>query len=380
MSTKQQVSFRTDVAPARYEALWRETDGAGLDALVLVARAAAGSRGPMRFVADWHLNYVHNAVYAVVVKDEPPLIVANHARQARTVKERAGLNAELDTNTGEALRAALERTVGSSGRVGIAPMNAIMPVEEYLYVKDALPGIEIVDATDTWEAARMVKSAADLDAARESYRILKESYAKLVEVAGAGVSESEIQAEVEYVYRRSGVYDFNTLMGSGPTFYWGPPGSRSLEQGDLITFLFEFAGPRGFWVERTVVGSVGEPAADVRRLYDVCLAAKDEAAAVMKAGNRACDVVLRGKEYVAEVAPELIVDDWMGHALGLDTIEAPDMTPADETVLQEGMLISLHPRFFLPDRSNTISVGDTYVVGTDGAELLVEFPHELFVV
>lgn len=369
--------LRPEIAEARYRALDREIDRFGLDALILVSRAQPGHRGAIRFVADYH--FLVRTVYAVAFPGEVPILLTENKAERHQARTASGMDrVEFALDPAEGLERMLEQHGVRNGRVGITGLAGTMPLGDYEALVARCLKIEFVDATEAFEAARAVKSPAEHEMVREASAIADAAYNRFLELARPGVSELELQAEVERIERLRGMSDNLTLVESGPVNkFVKPPRDRSLEAGDLITFWVEVAGPDGFWVERGGMASLGEPSEEARMLFDVCLETMVEGAKELRPGARACDAARRVKEIGS--AAGLILGVWSGHGIGLDVTEAPSIVSDDESVLQEGMVISLHPHVLLPDESNGGHVGETYIVRSDGGEPLSRLPHEFHV-
>ncbi len=68
----------------------------------------------------------------------------------------------------------------------------------------------------------------------------------------------------------------------------------------------------------------------------------------------------------------------LGHGLGLDIHEAPRLAAGQTQPLQPGMVVTVEPGLYYPERQIGIRVEDTVVVeATGSARVLAEFPHDL---
>jgi Xaa-Pro aminopeptidase len=122
--------------------------------------------------------------------------------------------------------------------------------------------------------------------------------------------------------------------------------------------------------------SLGTPARDVRAAFELCAEALDRASLLLRPGITGGQVaqtmiqVLK-RAGTANVGP-------MGHGMGLDLTEPPYLRPGDDTVVEPGMVVTIHP--YLTWGSIGIWTGDTFLVTERGAERLSADRGELLVV
>jgi Xaa-Pro aminopeptidase len=68
----------------------------------------------------------------------------------------------------------------------------------------------------------------------------------------------------------------------------------------------------------------------------------------------------------------------VGHALGVECYDLPLIGPADDTPLEEGMVINLETPFYEVG-FGAVHLEDTYVVTATGARRFARSPRDLFV-
>jgi Xaa-Pro aminopeptidase len=348
-----------------------------LDVLVLAANDYRGHKGPLRWVGD--LNLAHRYGYAIAAPDRAPrlLLPVNlamnprgawdvHVTYARRVSD--GLVDEL-----KALGA------GGRGRIGIAGLAQVMKVEDHEALRSAFPQAEIVDASLAFERIRAVKSAVELEGLREATRIAESCFERLLELAGPGVSERAIGAELAARALALGGEDllFLTMYGRPAadgtvTGHFGQPAGRTLQDGDVLTFSFELVGPLGFWMEHARMVSIGAPDELQQRMNAAVRAGLEAGGAALVPGALPGAAQRAIVEAVAEHGASCTY--WSGHGIGQDVIEEPwvgldvvqERDPVPPAPLLPGMALSLHP-FVIDDGNRAIGyMADTFVVGEDG--------------
>jgi Xaa-Pro aminopeptidase len=357
-----------------------------LDALVLAANDYRGHKGTLRWVGDFDLAHRYGYALAAPGRDPSLLLPENLALQPLG---QWPIEAAYARNLGDGLAAALA-AVGAR-RIGVVGLGQVMKVEDYLAVRAALPEAEIVDATMAFERVRAAKEPLEADGAREATRIAEAAFARVLEVAGAGVTERQIGAEAARVALAEGGQDllFLTMYGrereDGTVGgHFGIPHDRVLRPGDVHTFSFELIGPLGYWMELSRMVSVGPPTELAQRL-------NASVAAGLQAGG---DALAAGADPgAAQRAIEAAAAEhgthcayWSGHGIGQDVIEEPwvgldvvqDRDAPPPMPLAEGMVLSLHP-FVIDDGDQGIGyMADTFTVGPTRATSLSTLSRDLY--
>jgi Xaa-Pro aminopeptidase len=67
-----------------------------------------------------------------------------------------------------------------------------------------------------------------------------------------------------------------------------------------------------------------------------------------------------------------------GHSIGMTMIEFPKIGETDETELQAGMVLSMHPHAISQDGKTCLYMQDTWLVTDDGGIPLADLPMRIF--
>jgi Xaa-Pro aminopeptidase len=133
--------------------------------------------------------------------------------------------------------------------------------------------VRVVDATPMERKLRGTKSAAEVALIRKAVAITADAERAAFHVVAAGVNEFEVQAEIEYVFRRDGADrpSFASIVGSGPnatTLHYNAD-DRFMAAGELVV-MDVGASYRGYAgdVTRTVPVN-GTYTADQRAIYQI---------------------------------------------------------------------------------------------------------------
>ena len=65
-----------------------------------------------------------------------------------------------------------------------------------------------------------------------------------------------------------------------------------------------------------------------------------------------------------------------GHGLGTEVHEPPYITASSQTILEEGMVFSIEPGIYLPDRFG-LRLEEIVILRSDGPEILSDLPRDV---
>ena len=239
-------------------------------------------------------------------------------------------------------------------------------------------------ATSPVAALRTVKDEQELrsieEAALLGCRVFEAVLPRLV----AGVAERDIAAELEYAARRMGAdgMSFETIVASGKrsALPHGHASGQKLPRRGFVTLDFGVM-LRGYCSDMTRTVYLGKPTREERSAYAAVLAAEQAGVAAVHAGATAASVDHAARSVLRREGWEQYFSHSTGHGVGLEIHEGPRLgarAPGaqDDLLLVEGMVVTVEPGVYLPDRFG-IRIEDMVVVTAGGARVLTPTPKEL---
>ncbi len=303
----------------------------------------------------------------VLVVDTPhyraDLVVASEVRVARDV-------------WGEA--AALLSTV--SGLVGCVGSD-VLPWEGARRLEEA--GVHLEPADFVVRDLRRVKSRAEVELLQAACGCAREIVLACAASCLAGATEQEVGAAGASAGLRAGA-DFvrYVRVHSGPwsawPTRWPPATDRVLQKGDLV--LVDAVGARAgyaFDVGRTLL--VGFDAMPwQRQLVEATQRALSRALSVIRPGVPVAEVVRAALEVYESAGLGPHASPFLGHGVGLETVELPLLRAGSSEVLREGMVLCVEPGVYVPGKGGAC-VEEVVVVIPGGCEVLtVGIPRRLW--
>ncbi len=357
-----------------------------VEALVVVGRAFYDRPGNLAYLTNYFppeptmvfgddMRGAGHGVLLLPVKGDPILFTVGTPSRDVAVDD-----VRPTTDLGKALVAALEERRLTSARIGIAGAD-IMPLTLYLDVRHHVPAVDWVCVDPALDELRRVKSPAEQELLRAAVELADRAHSAALAQVAAGVSEAEICAAGIAAAMRAGA-DFVRYVrvhagaDSAISFRWPQARQEPLREGDLVTL--DVIGARqgyGFDVLRTTV--VGEPDEEQRRVLDAVLAAVEAMLATLRAGITVDALVRAGLQVLEERGFGPHARTFVGHGIGLETVELPYLVLGDETVIQAGEVLCIEPSVVIPGWGGAC-IENQVIVTEEGYELLDHTPRRLW--
>jgi Xaa-Pro dipeptidase len=361
-----------DEIERRYRLVREAAARDGLDAVLVCGNEYTGFEGAVTYLSGFRI--VHRYAYVLLPVDGAPSIV--FPGEARYVGEHGTSWIEdqvFAERPGDWLADALR-----GKRVGVYGLDYVMTVRDYAALGDAC---ELVGWDVAFDHARMVKSELELASVRESARINTEGFWVFLEAFEPGRTEREVLAPCEeyFVAQGCGRWTMDMVL-DGPSGSALPEfkiaGTRRFDPADCVLPSLEVAGPGGHWVEVSRAICPGEPSDDTKRMLEAYEEYYAAAPAALRAGETARDAHRAVAKGFLDRGYHL--GHVTGHSIGMTMIEFPKIGEHDETELQAGMVLSMHPHAISDDGKTCLYMQDTWLVTDGGGVPLANLAMKIF--
>ncbi len=311
----------------------------------------------------------------------------NYAREMsvwkdyRNVKEFACVSVpeEIDypLATFSSLKEILQAALKGGKRLGLVGVWDIpAPIMDRL--KDAVSGVEIIDAMPLLARLRIIKSANEIACLKEAGRQACEGYKKLLEYAVDGNPETMAAGAAEGAARMAGAEDINFMVfGSGKRTETviGRATNKIMRNGEMLMAAMAVQY-EGYVSTAEYPFVIGKPSDEQKRFLNVLFEAANVQQNYLKAGVIAGEMVRKVKEVFArngmtqyDLYPPM-------HGIGLAEAESP--YPDGETTypFEAGMCVNSDISIWgHPAGSNRIEEG--FVITAEGPQTITPFIREL---
>jgi Xaa-Pro aminopeptidase len=219
---------------------------------------------------------------------------------------------------------------------------------------------------------RMIKDAEEMKIIREAVSMGAAVYEHALRSIRAGVRESEVAGELEFAARRAGAdgMAFDTIVAAGKRSAL-PHGRASSQPIPRRGFVVVDSGVvlHGYCSDMTRTVHVGRASREERRWYDAVLEAQLAGIAAVKPGTTAGAVDHAARQVLRRHKLDRFFTHSTGHGVGLEIHEPPRLGKTQEETLQPGMVITIEPGVYLPDKGG-IRIEDMVLVTKTGCQVL----------
>lgn len=258
-----------------------------------------------------------------------------------------------------------------------------MPLGDWERLIAALPGLRVADATRLVHRLRMVKSPAEIEKLGFICAIGSATFARVPEIVAEGMPLEEVFRAFRREALAQGADDAPYVVGAADSGGYAdvisPPNRRPLRAGDIL-MLDTGCTWDGYFCDFDRNWAIGHADELARRAHDTLWRATEAGLAAARPGNTCRDLFRAMSAVIAEMDPSGGDIGRLGHGLGMQLTEQPSHAAFDETVLEEGMVLTLEPS--LSYGTGLMMVHEeNIVVGAKGARLLTtRAPRDLPVI
>lgn len=265
-------------------------------------------------------------------------------------------------------------------RVGIE--EAYLTVERWQKMKTAFPAdTELVPAGKLLTELRSAKTEEELAVMQKAQDITDQVFAEICDFLHAGVTESEVAAQLTYLQMKHGAEgnSFPPIVASGAngSMPHAIPTAKPIQKGEFVTMDFGCVY-QGYCSDMTRTVAIGQPSDEMRRVYDAVLEAQLAGIAAAKAGVPGCDVHNAAWDVLKKHGYGDYFGHGFGHSLGIEIHESPNANRANTKPLPAGAVLSAEPGVYLPGKFG-VRTEDVIFLTETGNRILTHAPKHLII-
>lgn len=265
-------------------------------------------------------------------------------------------------------------------RVGIE--EQYLTVERWQKMQTAFPaGTELIPAGKLLTELRGAKTPEEVAIMQTAQDITDQVFAEICQFIRAGVTESEVAAQLTYLQMKHGAEgnSFPPIVASGAngSMPHAIPTAKPIQAGEFVTMDFGCVYG-GYCSDMTRTVAVGTPSDEMRRVYDAVLEAQLAGIAVAKAGVPGCVIHNTAWDVLKKYGYGDYFGHGFGHSLGLEIHESPNANRANTNPLPAGAVLSAEPGVYLPEKFG-VRIEDVICLTETGNHILTHAVKDLII-
>jgi Xaa-Pro aminopeptidase len=251
----------------------------------------------------------------------------------------------------------------------------------YQQLKEKLELENLNPVESVVESLRMIKDSSEIQKIKKAVEIADQGFQFLLDFIEVGKSEKEIALELEFFMKRNGgeanAFDFIVASGKRGALPHGVASDKLIEKGDLVTIDFGTVY-QGYHSDITRTVAVGEPASELKEIYQIVLEAQKKVISEIKAGMSCVEADKIARDLIKEAGYGDNFGHGLGHGVGLEIHEGPRVSYTSEDNLKPGMVVTDEPGIYISGLGG-VRIEDDLLITENGCEVLNAAPKELII-
>ncbi|MDA4111482.1 MAG: Xaa-Pro peptidase family protein [Thaumarchaeota archaeon] len=272
-------------------------------------------------------------------------------------------------------------TLGSLGSEikSLALNSPELNYKSFLEIKSVFRNSKLIDASEAFESARLVKDEAEIESIQKACDIASGVYKKIPKMLSAGVTESTVAAKMAFEMQKAGgtgvSFDSIVAFGKNSAEPHYSAGQARLKTGQFV--LCDYGTKfRRYCSDITRTLVFGKASKKQKRMYEIIRAA-------LQLGTELCVPENTGEFVHSKVAAFIDSTEFKGrfihstgHSLGLSVHDGPGLSNRFKKKLKPGMVMTVEPGIYVPEFGG-VRIEDDVLVTQDKPRVLTSAAREL---
>lgn len=248
--------------------------------------------------------------------------------------------------------------------------------------KTQLPNILFAPVDSLILNLREYKTGAEQDTIIAAQRIAEKAFDRILGFITPDRTEQEVALELEFTMRSLGAqstsFDTIAVSGKASSLPHGVPRPVKLEKG-FLTMDFG-ALYQGYCSDMTRTVCLGQPDAEMKRVYQTVYDAQQAALDIMAEGLLCREADLAARKVIEDAGYGDCFGHGLGHGVGLFIHEMPRLSPAApaEKRLERGHVVTVEPGIYLEGKYG-VRIEDMVIFTENGPVDITLAPKNLII-
>ncbi len=332
------------------------------------------------YVNRFYLSGFHSSAGCVVVTQNTATLLIDF----RYFEKASAVVSHIDVKLCTKLYENIKEILNAENIKNVQIETASMTIDGLDRMKKALPDFNVKTEpflSQKLDELRQIKTSKEIELIKKAQRITDDAFAYILNHIKRDKTEKEIALELEFFMRKQGsegvAFDIIAVSGKNSSLPHGVPTDKPLEDGDFLTLDFG-AVCSGYRSDMTRTVALGFVTDEQRVIYDTVLNAQLSTIDAIKPGIECREIDKVARDAISNAGYGEYFGHGLGHSVGIEVHESPACNMRDTTPLEKGMIMTVEPGIYLPNKFG-VRIEDMVVVTDDGVENLTKSPKELMI-
>jgi len=346
---------------------------------------AINAGGWLKYITGLEFHLSERPIILLVPQNGEPALFFPKLEQQKAISSNIPLKlfayGEDSKEWADNLRSAMDE-LGLNGKaIGVPPES--MRFLELELLKNASDSLHFSSAAELFKKLIIQKDKIEIDCIKKAVSIAEKALLALLSSPISGCTEREIANRLVIKLLENGSepnLPFNPIIASGANSAnpHAVPGDRIILEGDLVVIDWG-ATVGGYISDITRTFQVGHINQNFERIAEVVLQANHAAREIAKPGISASVVDGTARSVITAAGYADYFTHRTGHGIGMFAHEEPYISETSQTELAPGMVFTIEPGIYFPDRGG-IRIEDDVLISMGGVETLTSLPRKIMAI
>ena len=248
-------------------------------------------------------------------------------------------------------------------------------------MSSVMPAVTTIGVSDELNEYRKVKSEEECKNIRRAEHIGDMAFEHILPFIKPGITEREITLELEYFMKKQGAdslsFDTIVAVGERSALPHANLTDKKVEDGKVVLMDYGCVY-NGYCSDMTRTVAVGYADDKTKNIYETVLKAQMSAIDKIKAGAANKDVDKVARDIISEAGYGETFTHSLGHGVGLEIHEQPNLSPRSEDVLKSGNIVTVEPGIYVEGFCG-VRIEDLVLVTENGCENFTHSAKDLII-
>lgn len=244
-----------------------------------------------------------------------------------------------------------------------------------------MPAVTSIGVSDELSEYRKVKSEEECKKIKRAEQIGDMAFEHILKIIRPQITERDVMVELEYFMKKNGAskLSFDTIVATGKrsALPHADVTDEVIKTGDFLLMDYGCVY-EGYCSDMTRTVAIGYADDKMKNIYDTVLKAQQNALSHIKEGVPNKSIDEKAREVIAKAGYKEHFGHSLGHGVGLEIHELPNLSPKSQDILKSGNVVTVEPGIYIENYGG-VRIEDLVLVTENGYENFTHSRKDLII-